>query len=307
MISDVVRFKYMYRHIISCMNKTEKKAYRWLLQRYSKEDIIFQRRKNPDFLTTDGKGYEAKRLYGNTIWFTQRQFEEIKNLENVTILVFSDDKDEPILTFPATMLKNGLIIKGVKVSVVKGEEEMKTIQISDEVWETLSLLKIKMRKKTFDEVISELLSNYYIKMTPSKSYIKTPEIPKTLLGIPKRKVVGPSESIERPSEVEEEIPPEEVLSTEEESGKYERVEDEIVEEFLEGRGEPTIGDAIVKILYERAREPKELLKLLIDMGYPPEECEKVLEELVKKGAIEVCEVQIGKYGKKTLLRLKGSK
>ena len=298
MISDVVRFKYMYRHIISCMNKTEKKAYRWLLRRYSKEDIIFQRRKNPDFLTTDGKGYEAKRLYGNTIWFTQRQFEEIKNLENVTILVFSDDKDEPILTFPATMLKNGLIIKGVKVSVVKGEEEMKTIQISDEVWETLSLLKIKMRKKTFDEVISELLSNYYIKMTPSKSYIKTPEIPK---------VAGPSESIERPSEVEEEIPPEEVLSTEEESEKYERVEDEIVEEFLEGRGESTIGDAIVKILYERAREPKELLKMLIDMGFPPRESEKTIEELVKKGAIEVVEVQIGKYGKKTLLRLKGSK
>ncbi|RLE79767.1 MAG: hypothetical protein DRJ51_07150, partial [Thermoprotei archaeon] len=236
----------MYRHIISCMNKTEKKAYRWLLRRYSKEDIIFQRRKNPDFLTTDGKGYEAKRLYGNTIWFTQRQFEEIKNLENVTILVFSDDKDEPILTFPATMLKNGLIIKGVKVSVVKGEEEMKTIQISDEVWETLSLLKIKMRKKTFDEVISELLSNYYIKMTPSKSYIKTPEIPK---------VVGPSESIERPSEVEgeippEEVPPEEVLSTEEQSGRFERVEDEVIEEEEEKEEKPsTIGDTIVKILY----------------------------------------------------------
>ena len=91
------------------------------------------------------------------------------------------------------------------------------------------------------------------------------------------------------------------------SEKYERVEDEIVEEFLEGRGESTIGDAIVKILYERAREPKELLKMLIDMGFPPRESEKTIEELVKKGAIEVVEVQIGKYGKKTLLRLKGSK
>ena len=69
----------------------------------------------------------------------------------------------------------------------------------------------------------------------------------------------------------------------------------------------TIGDTIVKILYERAREPKELLKMLIDMGFPPRESEKTIEELVKKGAIEVVEVQIGKYGKKTLLRLKGSK
>ena len=132
-------------------------------------------------------------------------------------------------------------------------------------------------------------------------------IPKTVSGIPKRKVAGSSESIERPSEVEE-IPPEEVLSTEEEGGRFERVEDEVIEEEEEKEKKPsTIGDTIVKILYERAREPKELLKLLIDMGYPPEECEKVLEELVKKGAIEVCEVQIGKYGKKTLLRLKGSK
>ena len=142
-----------------------------------------------------------------------------------------------------------------------------------------------------------------VKITTSES-MKRGE---TVSGIPKRKVAGPSESIERPSEVEEEIPPEEVLSTEEESEKYERVEDEIVEEFLEGRGESTIGDAIVKILYERAREPKELLKMLIDMGFPPRESEKTIEELVKKGAIEVVEVQIGKYGKKTLLRLKGSK
>jgi len=131
-------------------------------------------------------------------------------------------------------------------------------------------------------------------------------ISKTVSGIPQRKVVGSSESIVRPPKTEE-VPPEEVLSTEEEGGRFERVEDEVVEEFLEGRGEPTIGDAIVKILYERAREPKELMRKLIDMGYPPEECEKVLEELVKRGAIEVCEVQIGKYGKKTLLRLKGGK
>ena len=84
-------------------------------------------------------------------------------------------------------------------------------------------------------------------------------IPKTVSGIPKRKVVGPSESIERPSEVEEEIPPEEippeeVLSTEESNEKYERVEDEIVEEFLKGRGEPTIGDKIVSIT-KRCTDP----------------------------------------------------
>ena len=190
---------------------------------------------------------------------------------------------------------------------------VKTVHLSDENWERLNLLKIKLRKRSLNEVISELLKSTGIqnyRSTELQNYKsieiqsdKSTEIPK---------VVGPSESIERPSEVEEEIPPEvppeEVLSTEEEGGRFERVEDEVIEEKEEKEKKPsTIGDTIVKILYERAREPKELLKLLIDMGYPPEECERVLEELVKRGAIEVCEVQIGKYGKKTLLRLKGGK
>jgi len=194
------------------------------------------------------------------------------------------------------------------------------IRIRRETVEELKKLKLYPRE-TYDDVIRRLIANMKVSQEEWKEVAKevfheeeektAPRISQTVSGIPKRKVVGPSESIERPSEVEEEIPPEvppeEVLSTEESSEKYERVEDEIVEEFLEGRGEPTIGDKIVSILYERAREPKELMRMLIDMGYPPEECEKVLEELVKKGAIEVCEVQIGRYGKKTLLRLKGGK
>jgi len=190
------------------------------------------------------------------------------------------------------------------------------IRIRRETVEELKKLKLYPRE-TYDDVIRRLIANMKVSQEEWKEVAKevfheeeektAPRISQTVSGITKRKVVGPSESIERPSEVEEEIPPEEVLSTEEESEKYERVEDEIVEEFLEGRGESTIGDAIVKILYERAREPKELLKMLIDMGFPPRESEKTIEELVKKGAIEVVEVQIGKYGKKTLLRLKGSK
>jgi len=66
----------------------------------------------------------------------------------------------------------------------------------------------------------------------------------------------------------------------------------------------TIGDAIIMLLTERAREPKELLKMLIDMGFPPRESEKTIEELIKKGVIEVCEVEMGKWGKQSFLRLK---
>jgi len=39
---------------------------------------------------------------------------------------------------------------------------VKTIQVSDEVWEKLLILKARMRKKSLNEVIEELLKNQKI-------------------------------------------------------------------------------------------------------------------------------------------------
>ena len=88
---------------------------------------------------------------------------------------------------------------------------------------------------------------------------------KIVSGITKKEVVGPSESIQRPA---------------------------------------TVGDAVIMILSEKARELKELLKMLLDMGFSSKECEKTIEELVKKDIIEIGEVEMGKYGKKVFVRLK---
>jgi hypothetical protein len=104
------------------VNKSETKAYNWLLkQGYSKQDIVFQYRENPSFLTSDERGYEAKRLYANTIWFTPHQFSELRKMKNTTILVFPDDCEEPILRFPSLELREGVIGGGIKVKVAKME------------------------------------------------------------------------------------------------------------------------------------------------------------------------------------------
>lgn len=101
------------------MNATEIKGYKWLLkQGYSEADIFYQSRRNPDFLTTTDEGFEVKRLRGkNVIWLSEKQFKELKGMHSVTILVFSTEKEDPILTFPTSQLKPGAIIGGIKISV----------------------------------------------------------------------------------------------------------------------------------------------------------------------------------------------
>jgi len=187
---------------------------------------------------------------------------------------------------------------------------VKSIQISDENWKRLYLLKIELGKKSFNEVISVLLSSYKsidlqsyrsiesqnykpIKLQNYKSIEsqKTEEEEEIVSGITKREVEKSHESIEDIEE--EEISLSDVISEVEEEEKEEKEE-----------RPATIGDAIVRILSERAREPKELLKMLIDMGFPAKESEKTIEELIKKDVIEVCEVQLGRWGKQSFLRLK---
>ena len=203
---------------------------------------------------------------------------------------------------------------------------VKSIQVSDENWEMLSLLKVKLRKKSFNEVISVLLSSYKsidlqnyrsiklqnykpIELQNYKSIEsqKTEEEEEIVSGEPEKEVVEIHESIQSPIKGMEEalkgisdviVEASEIIEKEEKEGVSAEKEEE------EEERPATIGDAIVMILSERAREPKELLKMLIDMGFPAKESEKTIEELIKKDVIEVCEVQLGRWGKQTFLRLK---
>jgi len=92
------------------MNKTEKKAYEWLLnQGIPKEAIVFQVGKSPDFIFTDRDvKYEVKRLYGKKVLLRRAQFALLKKITNVHIAVFSEDSKEPIALIPVADVEEGM-------------------------------------------------------------------------------------------------------------------------------------------------------------------------------------------------------
>ena len=69
------------------MNQTEQLAYEWLQnQGIAKQDIIFQSKKTPDFLTPVGE-YEVKKSQGKKILFSGDQEKLLKT--DITFLVYS--------------------------------------------------------------------------------------------------------------------------------------------------------------------------------------------------------------------------
>ena len=93
------------------MNKTEKKAYDWLVSEGYKE-IVFQYRHSPDFLVYNGKGFEAKLIRHNAITFSKTQIENLNAHSNVTMLLFDDEHYLPIdiVSYKEISLTHGSII-----------------------------------------------------------------------------------------------------------------------------------------------------------------------------------------------------
>ena len=88
------------------IHATEKVALRWLrrVKGYQLRDLSYQARNSPDFLALDGKGYEIKLLHHKTIYFADTQIEKLSQQSNVTVLVFSNKYDYPVVTFPFNMV-----------------------------------------------------------------------------------------------------------------------------------------------------------------------------------------------------------
>lgn len=88
------------------MNKTEAKAYNWLTDKFKGLEIVFQRRINPDFIDSNGNGYEVKLLRGNAITFSEGQLEKLIKFGKVTIILMNDKNPEPIALIPIKELKD---------------------------------------------------------------------------------------------------------------------------------------------------------------------------------------------------------
>lgn len=85
------------------MNKTEVKAKHWL-EKQGYKNIIFQNRRSPDFLVSEGIGFEVKFVRRNTVTFSRRQWHQLHEHPNVKILFWADG-DEPLHIVPIGKLQ----------------------------------------------------------------------------------------------------------------------------------------------------------------------------------------------------------
>lgn len=88
------------------MNQTESLTYDWLLSEgYAENDITFQPRRSPDFLTSDGKCWETKFTRNNSVAFTTFQIEGLKGCGCTVVLYEAASLEtagspEPTALFP---------------------------------------------------------------------------------------------------------------------------------------------------------------------------------------------------------------
>lgn len=132
------------------MNKSEGICFAWLkAQGYKDVDIVFSTNKSPDFVCSDGKKYEAKRLYGNQILFYSTQ---IDALNDVTIVVVDTSKESVIRTFNFSDKENQ---KGIEVKIVDYFKGCGMIRISQEARDKLK--EIGKKDENYDEIIRRLI------------------------------------------------------------------------------------------------------------------------------------------------------
>jgi len=127
------------------MNKTEKKAHEWILSTLKKEPT-FQRRKSPDFVCSDGSGYEIKLLRSNAITFSSSQFETLREFPYDLKIVVFDDGEEPIAIIPFPEIRENPKYWGkIRIAIYERDWEERVIYIRIEEKDR-DALKIKAGK-----------------------------------------------------------------------------------------------------------------------------------------------------------------
>ncbi|MBI2508077.1 hypothetical protein HYV89_03935 [Candidatus Woesearchaeota archaeon] len=139
------------------MNKTQEKAFQWLLnQGYKKEDISIRQNASPAFTASDGKKFEARRLYGAQIIFYSTQYQQLKHHPKALILVFRENEEEPFAKFRFEEISSlPKSYKGIDINWVSLQQDIGTIRVSKKTKERLQAFG-KMGED-FDKLINRLL------------------------------------------------------------------------------------------------------------------------------------------------------
>ncbi len=85
------------------LNKSERVSYKWIKENFPNHTIVFNRRKSPDFVLSNGTAFEVKRAYPDKsggkhiLQSSSSQFEDILAIyPDSYILVVSDDEVQKV-------------------------------------------------------------------------------------------------------------------------------------------------------------------------------------------------------------------
>jgi len=119
------------------MNKTEEGFFKWLLkQGYKPEDIHYQGRGTLDFVTSDGRKWEVKRLYRHKILIYPsggtRQWDALfDDPENTEIVVMDERKEDPVLRIPIKNIsKDTRLYKGIDIYLIGEKTKVDRITVT---------------------------------------------------------------------------------------------------------------------------------------------------------------------------------
>jgi len=140
------------------MTKTEQLAKEWLLGLgYTEDQILFQSRHTPDFLLSDGRSIEVKKVQtppSRTVRIYGDQWERLQMQPDCSIAIFSEISAEPLAVIkvsevnPPLFKKNGYVVKIVDDGMANWRrhlrilEELRNRQIGrEEFWKEYYILK----------------------------------------------------------------------------------------------------------------------------------------------------------------------
>jgi hypothetical protein len=138
------------------MTITERIVKEYLLKNgYKEEDIFFNRYGSPDFILSDCRKIEVKRLYNNSIYFTKKQIELDDNVE---VFLVNEKLDNPIVDIiPFYEIKKVLdSMEKFEMNTGFINWKGKKYRIIKESGELIEIRCTKTTKKNFKIMLSEV-------------------------------------------------------------------------------------------------------------------------------------------------------
>lgn len=138
------------------MNAAEERGYAWLLEcGYRPAQIEFQPNRSPDFLTSDGRGFEVKAPTNDRgIYFETSQ---MRSLAGTTVVIFDFDGTQTVAPFDDLKIPGRLGRYRLRV------RQPGTIHKSIEIPATLHVAvseRLVKDRRTFSDVVRDALEAY---------------------------------------------------------------------------------------------------------------------------------------------------